>query len=276
MHVVLLVAGEAVCRQLVAIKITRVAVIAFDLLMLATMHKLRFPVMVESDHVPFLRAVALVTFCAIAPAMHILQLVAIAANHADALIAFTGMAGFAVDFLMSSDQLEFRLRMIVWFDVVPGVFIMAALAFLTELSFMRFVRLMTIDAKVRRFPICDISLMTTLAARGSVCAFQAEIGKVVIEGFAVELHDIGIASLVLGMAVIAFLVGRIGAAPVKALFLLSVGCDLLVTVHAKPHLRSLRKGLMAILAILFILCMTFNERARHDQPVEPALRLGCG
>jgi hypothetical protein len=31
---------------------------------------------------------------------------------------------------------------------------------------------------------------------------------------------------------------------------------------------------MAIAAIRFILGMTLDQRTRHDQPVEPALRLG--
>ena len=81
--------------------------------------------------------------------------------------------------------------------------------------------------------------MTLFATHGPVCAIQTEIGKAVIKGFAVELHNIGITPLMFGMAMIAFLIGRVGPAPVKTLLSLSVGRDLLVTVQAKPHLRLL-------------------------------------
>ena len=143
---VLFVAGEAICRQFLAIQIVLVAIITFDLLMLATKRELRLPIMVESDHVPFLRAMAVFTFFAVAAAMHILQLMAFAANRADALIAFTGMTGFAVDFLMRADQLEFRLRMIEGFDVGPDVLIVTIITFFAEPSFMRLVRLVAVDA----------------------------------------------------------------------------------------------------------------------------------
>lgn len=105
-------------------------------------------------------------------------------------------------------------------------------------------------------------------------AIQAEICKAVIKGLAVELHDIGITSLMFSVAMIAFLIDRVGAAPMQALLTLSVRRNLLVAIKTKPYLRPLRKGLMTIFAILLVLCMIFRERSRHDQPVEQALRLG--
>ena len=146
MRVALFVAGKAICRQLVAIKIALVTIITFGLLMTAAKCKLRLPIMVESDHVPFLRTMAFVAFRTITPAMHILQLMAVAANRADTLIAFTGMTGFTVDLFMRADQLEFRLRMIEGFDIGPSAFIVTIITFLAEPSLMRLVRLVAVDA----------------------------------------------------------------------------------------------------------------------------------
>lgn len=130
-RIVLFVTGGARRRQLVAIKVALVAGIALGLPMLAAKSKLGLLVMIEKDHIPFLRAVAGVALRAIAPAMHILQLMADAANRTDALIAFAGMTRIAVNFLMRPGQLEFGLGMIEGFDGTPGLLAVAGCAFFT-------------------------------------------------------------------------------------------------------------------------------------------------
>ena len=106
MRVILFVAGGAGCRKLVTIKVALVAGIALDPPVFAAECKLCLPVMVETDHIPFLRAMAVITFRAIAPAMYVLQLMANAANGADVLIELAGMTSFAGDFFMRTAQLE--------------------------------------------------------------------------------------------------------------------------------------------------------------------------
>ncbi len=118
----------------------------------------------------------------------------------------------------------------------PGLLAVAGIAFFTELSFMRLIRLMAVDAERRRFPIGDRGLMATITARGSMRPFQDEIRKAVIEGLAVERHDISIASFMFGMAVLALRFDSVRPASVKTSLLLSVGRNVLVTVHAKLRL----------------------------------------
>lgn len=100
MRVVLCVAGGAGRRQLVAIEVALVAGTAFNLPMSAAERKLRLPVVIEMDYDPFLRAMAVIAFHAIAPAMHILQLMTVTANRADAFIALSGVTSVTGDFCM--------------------------------------------------------------------------------------------------------------------------------------------------------------------------------
>jgi hypothetical protein len=146
-------------------------------------------------------------------------------------------------------------------------------AFLTQPAFMRLILLMAIDAERRRLAIGLGGFMAPLAALGPVRSLESEIGEAVIEGFAVERRDLRFASLMFGVAMFAFRIDDLRPAPVKTLPPLFVGRDLFMAVHAEFALRALRKGLMAIAAILFVFCVALNERARHDEPFEQVLRL---
>lgn len=114
---------------------------------------------------------------------------------------------------------------------------MAAFAFLAERAFMRLVFLVAGNALALRFPEFLLRLMAAIAGERLVRAFQIEIGEFVGERFLVELHYIGVSAFVIGVAVLAFGIDRIGTPPVQAAFLLTIGCDILVASHAQPLLR---------------------------------------
>ena len=90
-----------------------------------------------------------------------------------------------------------------------------------------------------------------------------------IKFFVVEFRDLGFASLVLGMALLAFL-ALLHPAVVTGL-VLDVLANLLVTVHAKPGLRALVEFLVALFAIFFLLGMSLYDVAGHQKLV--SLRL---
>jgi len=106
-------------------------------------------------------------------------------------------------------------------------------ALLAERAFMRFGFLMAGDALAGRLPELLVRFMAASARDRFVRAFQIEIGEPVAERFFVELHHIGVAAFVVGMAMLAFGVDRIGTPPMQTVFLLSVGCDILVAGHTE-------------------------------------------
>ncbi len=109
---------------------------------------------------------------------------------------------------------------------------MALRAFLAERAFMRLLLFMAGDALAGRFPKLLGRLMAAIAGKRFVRAFQIEIGKLVAKCFFVELHDIGVPALVIGMAMLAFGIDSIGTPPVQAALLLAISRDVLVTGDA--------------------------------------------
>ncbi len=68
-------------------------------------------------------------------------------------------------------------------------------------------------------------------------AIQVKIGEFVGKRLFVELHHIGVSAFVVGMAVLALGIDRIGAPSVKPAFLRAVGGDILMAIHAETLLR---------------------------------------
>lgn len=91
-RVLLAVTRRASRRQLVAIEIACVARIAFDLGMPCSQRKFRRPVVIEVGRAPLSLVVAVIALAAVAPGVNILNLVAIHACGANALVPFPGVA----------------------------------------------------------------------------------------------------------------------------------------------------------------------------------------
>ena len=77
-------------------------------------------------------------------------------------------------------------------------------------------RLMAVEAAPGRLAEFRFLRMTAAALRGFVPVAQLEIRKGVIESLAIELDNVGVSPLVIGMTVGAVLLGRIRLPPVKS------------------------------------------------------------
>ncbi|MEZ5898014.1 MAG: hypothetical protein R3D51_00830 [Hyphomicrobiaceae bacterium] len=116
--------------------------------------------------------------------------------------------------------------------------------------------------------------MATIALHGFVRANQLKVGELVIECLRVELEDVSLAALVIRMAVLALDFPNVRSLAMKTRPCADVFGDVLVTIEAEPSLAFFGKGLVAALALVFELGMTFDDIARRDQLLKQALGPG--
>lgn len=107
--------------------------------------------------------------------------------------------------------------------------------------------------------------MTVGAGGLTVFADEPEISEVVLECRLIEFHNIGIPSFMIGMARSAALVEGLVMHTVKATSAVYIGCDIFVAVEAKRALLGTLEGLVTETAFCFVLRMTLDYVARHDQ-----------
>lgn len=105
-------------------------------------------------------------------------------------------------------------------------------------------------------------------------AAEFKIGECVIERLGVELNNIRLAALVIGMAVLALDLANVRPLAVKARFSADILGDILVAIEAEPSLAFLGKGFMAALARLFKLDVAFDDIARHHEFLKQAFGPG--
>jgi len=128
-----------------------------------------------------------------------------------------------------------------------------------------------VEAAPGRLAVFRVLYMATVAACAFVRPCQGEIGKSVVEGFAIELNNVERAPLVLGMTALALALERFGMAAVIVALGLAIGGDRLVAGHTEPGLGLLRERLMTALASLLQLRMRADQWSGHDQLFEDAL-----
>ena len=270
--VILAVAGHTGRRQLVAIEIAGVAGIALDVRMCGSQRKLGRLAVVEADRVPLALVVAALALGPVAPAMHVLNSVAVHACGADVLVALVQMAGGAGHGTMRRYKREFGTSVIEWLDAAPSLLGMTTLARFPEAAFVRIARLVTIEAACGRGAKLRGFHMTAGAWHPGVCIPEAEIRARVVERLGVQLHDVGISPFMIGVTMGAFLLRRSRVAAVKASSGLAVGALLLVAIEAKLGLSPVRERLVAIAALLLELGVSGRERSGHDKLLEYVLR----
>ena len=122
--------------------------------------------------------------------------------------------------------------------LAPLGFTMTIVAFLAKVPLMRIVRLMTVGATSRRLAEFYRWYVTAGARHCLVRVPEFEIREGVIERLAVELDDVGISSLMVGMAMVAFLFCGIRSAPMKSLARRTIRGNVLMAVEAEPRLGS--------------------------------------
>jgi hypothetical protein len=215
--IILPVTGYTGGGQFIAIEIAGVASIAFDFCMRGSQRKFRRLVMIEENRAPFVLVVAGLAFAAISSGMNILNPVAIDACGTDPLIAFANMARGADDGTMCASERKLGLVMVVRLDASPCRFAVTIIARFAEAPFVRIIRLVAVEAASGRIAKLYGLHMTAAALHGFVSIVQLEIRESVVEGFAIELDDVGISPLVISMAMGAVLLRRIQLPPVKSL-----------------------------------------------------------
>jgi hypothetical protein len=178
------------------------------------------------------------------------------------------MAGGAGYGLVSTLERKPGRAVIERLDPAPGGFAMAIVAFFTKTPFMWINRLVTIDTTAGRLAEFDRWRVAAGARHRSVGIPKREIRKGMVERLAVQLDNVGVSSLVIGMAMIAFAFCGIRLAPMKSLASRTIGGHFLVTCKAEPRLGSSREGLMATAALLLELGMSFNDWPRHNELLE--------
>src|SRR5262245_53334216 len=269
--IILAMAGSTVGGQAVAPGVVAVAALTGELGMAAAQGEPRCLVVIEADGGPFCRGVAGRAGAAIATRVLVLKAVAGAAGGGQALIALAGVALTAGDLLMGANQREPRLAVIEGFHAPPGLLAVTAFALFPQPAFVRVDGPVTVETAPGRLAVFRVLYMATVAACAFVRPCQGEIGKSVVEGFAVELNDVEGAALVLGMTGLALGLERLGVAAVVVALGLAIRRDRLVAGQTQPGLGLLRERLMTALAGLLQLRVGADQWSGHDQLFEDAL-----
>src|SRR5262245_51590499 len=93
-----------------------------------------------------------------------------------------------------------------------------------------------------------------------------------VERLAVELDDIGVSTLVVGMAMIAFAISGLRLKPVKSATRQAVDGGILVACEAKAGLRASRERQVTVVALLLEFGVARDQRSGDDEPLEQVLR----
>lgn len=208
------------------------ALIALDLRVRASEREFRRPIVIEANRGPLVRLMAGLAFCAVPCGVSILNLVAIDARGANALVAFANMARRADDGAVCSLQPKLSLVVVEWLDATPSRLAVTILARFPEASLVRFVHFMTVEAASWRVAELNRWCVASIAPNGLMGVTQFEIRERVIERFAIELHDVGFSPLVISVAMVAFLFRCIRLTTMKFLSCLAIRGRFLVACQA--------------------------------------------
>ena len=199
MLVVMLVTVVALGAQLYAIKFAGMTGFAANGDVGAGQFEFSILVVIEYNLLPFPLVMALPAFIAVASRVHVIYAMAGHAFRGQIFIAFIGMAAVAGSFLVLAVQRKFGFVMIEATGL-PSLDAMTLFAGLAEASLVRVILVMTVIACRRCITMFGILLMATGTGQSQMCAFQREIGLMMIKGIRIKMHDVGIASYMLGMA----------------------------------------------------------------------------
>ena len=259
-----LVAAVAVLRDLVLVIATAVAGDAVNVRVYAEQRVTGLLQVVILRCLPLLGDVALTAVAAARATMLIIGGVAADAGLRCLLVMAAHVAGVTSHSPVRARQLEVRPVMIE-FPTCPTRRAMALAARLAELPMVRVVALVAIDAVARSFAPGNAGFVTPVACERGMRPFQREVGQVVIELPAAQMHDIGVAALVFGVTCAAFADTRIGHASVIAVMLPQVARDLFVAIETQRRLGSCVGAIVTVRAGLFLLDMGGCHLAWHQQ-----------
>jgi hypothetical protein len=204
-------------RQFVAIEIAGMARIALDFCMRRSQGIFCSLVMIEVNRAPLVLVVADLAFGAVARGVNIVNLVAINARGANPFVAFANMARRADDGAMCTLKRELGLVVVERFDAPPCCLGMTVVARFPKATLVWIDRLVTVEAASGCVAELYRLNMTPATLHRFVSVMQLEIRKCMVECFAVELDDVGISPLVIGVTMGAFLLHCIRLSSVKPL-----------------------------------------------------------
>ena len=150
----------------------------------------------------------------------------------------------------------------------PAAGFVAAGAIAAQLAFVRFFFLVTIDACGRHLTMFAARHVASRARYRGVRSLQGKVGLRVREGSGLELDDVGLAALVVGVAGAAMSGLRPGQPTVESLALCNVGSDGLMTSAAEGRLPRTIRAIVAARALLLVLRVTCDDRSGHQQRLE--------
>ena len=271
MIVIVSVTGNTRRFQFFLKVVSLVAGVALRLVMRPAKRKLGF-VVIELGLPPAACVVTLITFFPKASLMHIVQGMALCAFHRSLFIPLIGMATVTGCFFVFPRQFEFGL-VVVKPALAPGFFGMALGTGLPKTPKMRIVFFVAIDATPGGLAVLFTGSVATTAFGRAVLAFQDKVGCFVIKCFGVQLQDIRLPSLMVGVALLAFSFFNLRVKAVKPLFPFNVFTDRLVALQAFFGLPAFFKQDVALGALRLVLGVSLDDGTRHQKLL---IRLGIG
>ena len=124
-------------------------------------------------------------------------------------------------------------RVMFEFHVEPAGWRMAIAALGAEVVLMHVIGFVTAMAVLRRFPVSHVGFVALIALRICMRAEQSEVGVAVIESELVELHNVGVAPLMIGVAAETGAIAGSTEAAMKAGPGVNVGGNLFVTIKTQ-------------------------------------------
>src|SRR6266404_513450 len=174
------------------------------------------------------------------------------------------VTGVARHGLVSARQLEVRL-VVIELSAGPARRAVAFAARLRELPVVHVVVFVAPDAGRGGLAPGLAFFVACLAGQRRMRLLESEVGEAMIELRAAELHDVGLAALMLGMASPALADTGVRHPAVIALMLLEIRGDGLVAIHAQRGLGLHVGPVMAVRAVVFLFYVRARHLARHQQ-----------
>lgn len=222
------------------------------------------PAVIKSGRLPVSRSVAGGAIQAPRPAVHVVRRMAVGTVHRRVLEPGIPMAGGAGHRCVSVGQREASLG-VVELGRLEGGRLMALRTICPELAAVSIVLTMAVHALLGSLAEFLAFLVARVAGDAGMGAGQHEIGPLVVETPPVEADDVGLATLVLGMAGIALCLAR--RSTMETLTLPDVGGYRLVVVAGEAESRLTRSvgPVVALAAIVLQFGVRARELTRHEQ-----------
>src|SRR5437588_393967 len=263
-RVLRLMAAEAVARQLVLQIPRAVAVVAGDPVVHPLEREAGLLEVIELRGLPALGDVALGALGAALAVVHVVRLVAGDALLGRVLVAVAEVTGRARRLGVLVAQRKGGLVVVVA-DVPPGALVVAGAAVAPQLPLVRLLFSMTGDAFLLRIAKELAGGVTALAHHIDVRAAQRIVGVLVIELLVAQLHDVGGAAEMLGVAGAALRDVDAGEAAVEVAVLAQIAGDFLVTVETQLRLLAAVAAVVAERARLLVFHVSRAQLARHEK-----------